>query len=346
MKVVVSCDAVLKRDYYLEIIESVLDVVGEQCELYALVHREGKIVGPVEQRKIHSSFLSHKVDSFSELTQHNFLIPGAAKNLFIPCSVDLIINISRGYSHGILKCEKTKQITFIVEDIDSQIKKKTFKQKIFSSFVKSFQAKSLSQVDKLWVSNLNLIPASLRDKATVVAPPVKLMDYKILPDALFVRDYFVVNAESLTVEEAKAYIGLGKKFKFIGSDDHLESLKVGHEECFFGDRCGGELAPLLAGAMFLIDHEQNEVPVNTLKTLASGRPVLGMPNQFISYGEGYYNLADFNLSDDVSIPEFDKNKARGLALAFEELKFKHMINRELMSLSPLTKVEQESDNCC
>jgi len=350
VKVVVSCDAIVKRDYYLEIVESVLDVVGEQCELYALVHREGQVIGPVEQRKIHSSFMSHKVKSFAELVEYNFLIPGAAKNLFIPCSVDLIINISRGYSHGILKCEKTRQVTFIVEDINSQIKKKSFKQMIFSSLVKSFQAKSLKQASKIWVSNKNLIPASFHEKAIVVAPPVKLLDYKILPDALFVRDYFLINAESLTIEDATKYLELFKclkmKFKFIGTDDHLEVLKCKNEEFFFGDRCGGELAPLLAGTKFLIDHEQSEVPVNTLRALASGRPVLGKPNQFISFGEGYYDLSLFDLSGEINIIDFDKNKARGLALAFEELKFKHLLNRELMSFSPLQSVESTSDNCC
>ena len=67
-------------------------------------------------RRIFSTFLSNKVKSKNQLHENSFLIPSASKNLFIPCSVDLIINISNGYSQGIKKCEKTKQITYLYSD--------------------------------------------------------------------------------------------------------------------------------------------------------------------------------------------------------------------------------------
>lgn len=339
MKIVVSCDAILKRDYYLEIIESVLDVVGDNCELYAIVHNQGSVVGPVEQRKIHSSFLSHKVKSYADLLKSDYLIPNACENLFIPCSVDLIINISRGFSGGIKKCEKTKMLTYLVEDINCEFESKSFFKKLATKFVRQFQLKSLNAADELWVGVARELKNKISKPFKEVLPPVKLLDYKPLPDAMFVRDYFLVNAQSLSLEEASSMIinFKGQKFKFIGVDDHLVDLKKENEELFFGDRCSGELAPLLNGAKFLIDFEEKNVPVNSLKMLACARPVFSRGNPFLKFEHGYQKY-----NDDLKVFEFDKEKARGVALGFEELKFKHLLKRYIDGASSL----EHTTPCC
>lgn len=354
MKIVVSCDAVVDRDYYLEAVEAVLDMVGDNCELYTLVHAPKSVVGPIEMRQIKSTFLSNFTKSWTQLLANSYLIPSASKNLFIPCTADLIINISRGFSHGIKKCEQTRQLTFVVEDLYTKPRKKNLKEKIFSLLVKSFQKKGLNQADDLWVSRLDLIPASLHEKAKLVRPPVKLGDYKILPDALFQRDYILVNAEPLNNEQAETIItSLEKaniKFKFVGKDDHLEELKLQYEPHFFGNRCGGEMAPLISGCQYLIDLEENELPVWSLKTMASGRPVFSAGNNFVEFGEGFYQ-ADSTLFDKIQkVEEFDKNKVRAKAVAFEELRFKHILNRELeiikVELAKKTTAEVSRADCC
>lgn len=346
MKIVVSCDAILGRDYYLEIIESVLDQVGDNCEIYSLVHNQGSIVGPVEQRKIHSSFLSHKVKSWSELLKNNYLIPSACEHLFIPCSVDLIINISRGFSSGIKKCNDTKMITFLVEDINKDFEKKTFFKKLSTKFVRQFQIKSLNQADTLWLGVCADLKTKLSRDYLDILPPVKLLDYKPLPEAMFAFDYFLINANELTITQAQEFIVKFRtqKFKFIGNDDHLESLKKDNEALFFGDRCGGELAPLLNGAKFLIDFEVNGLPVNALKMLSCARPVLAIKNQFIAFAYGYQEY-----NDNLKVEEFDKEKTRAIALGFEELKFKHLLKREIEKYT-LSNVEKAnfspSGECC
>jgi len=354
VKIVVSCDAVVDRDYYLEAVEAVLDMVGDNCELYTLVHTPKSVVGPVEMRQIKSSFLSNFSKSWSDLLANSHLIPSASKNLFIPCSVDLIINVSRGFSHGIQKCAETKMLTFIVEDLYTRPRKKSFKEKFFSLLVKSFQRKGLKQADELWTSRLDLIPSSYHDKAKLVRPPVNLGDYKILPDALFQRDYILVNAEPLNNDQASlAITSLEKaqiKFKFIGKDDHLEELKKSHEQHFFGNRCGGEMAPLISGCLYLVDLEENDVPVWSLKAMASARPVLSAGNGFVEFGEGFYPIKGDIFSELQSIEEFDKNKVRTKAVAFEELRFKHILNKELEmikeGLSKKAPVCEEKSDCC
>lgn len=346
MKIVVSCDAILGRDYYLEIIESVLDQVGDNCEIYTLAHNQGSVIGPVEQRKVHSSFLSHKVKSWFDLLKNDYLIPSASENLFIPCSVDLIINISRGFSSGLKKCNDTKMITYLVEDLNSGFEKKSFFKKLATKFVRQFQVKALNQADTLWVGVVGDLKNKITRDYIEVLPPVKLLDYKPLPDNMFARDYFLINASELTIATAQEFIlkFRDQKFKFIGNDDHLESLKKDNEALFFGDRCGGELAPLLNGAKFLIDFEVSNLPINTLKMLSCSRPVLGLSNQFISFGHGYqaYN-------DNLEILEFDKEKTRAIALGFEELKFKHLLKREIdkYTLSSVQKANfSPSGDCC
>jgi hypothetical protein len=357
VKIVVSCDAVVDRDYYLEAVEAVLDMVGDNCELYTLVHAPKSVVGPIEMRQIKSTFLSNFTKSWTELLKNSYLIPSSCKNLFIPCSVDLIINISRGFSHGIHKCEDTKMLSFIVEDINAKPRKKGFKEKVFSLLVKSFQKKGLKQADELWTSRLDLIPAAFHEKAKLVRPPVKLGDYKILPDALFQRDYILVNAEPMSMEEAKLAIdsltSSNIKFKFIGKDDHLEELKSQYEEHFFGNRCGGEMAPLISGCQYLVDFEENDVPVWSLKAMASGRPVLSSGNGFVEFGEGFYRAPGDILSKLQNVEEFDKNKVRGKAVAFEELRFKHILNRELEMIkkelstkAPYGVEVKDKSDCC
>ncbi len=336
MKIAVSCDGIISRDYYLEIIEAILDQIGEQAELYTLIHNQGAVLGHVEMRKIHATGLTSKVQTWGGLLENSFLIPSVAKGLFIPCTYDLIINISRGFSTGFKKCEKTKLLTFLVEDINRLNRDRSFKEKIFQPLVKNYQKKSLAITDILWTSDISLVPESLQDKARVVFPPVKLNDYKILPDSMITNDYFLVNAESVDEETAlqliKHYASRRVKFKFIGRDGHLNDIKVTNEKFFFGDKCSGELAPLLGGAKYVIDFEENKLPIMALKAMACGRPVLSPGNKFIDFGEGFYCLSKEYEDSLFDVPEYDSKKIRGRSLMYDELKFKHILRRELESM--------------
>lgn len=347
LKVVVSCDAVLNRDYYLEIIEAVLELVGDNTELYTLVHSQGAVIGPIEQRKIHSSYLSHKVKTWQDLYDNEFQIPAAAERLFIPCSVDLIINISRGLSQGIKKCDHTKMITFLVEDYSENFKA-GIKRKIFSKLITDFKFKSLKNSDVLFVSESFSKKDSIQKDYINFTIPVKLLDFKPLPDALFQRDYFLINTTGLSEESALSLIEKFKdqKFKFIGDDSHLAKIRFNHEAYFFGEKCSGELAPLMNGAKFLLDFDSESLPVNRLRMLSCARPVFGVKNKFLSFGEAHaeLELEKFSLSAFQSLG-YDKEKARGQALAFEELKFKHLLKREMQKFFESCD-SHGGDDCC
>ena len=353
MKVVVSTDAILNRDYYLECIETILDQVGDECELYTLIHKEGSVLGHVEMRKIHSSFLSNIGRSWEDLLKNSYLIPGACKNLFIPCSVDLIINVSRGFSHGIRKCKDTKQITLLFEDVNTLERKRSFKEKVFSLFIKGFQLKSQRQADEIWTSDRNFISSSYDGLVKDVLPPVKLSDYKILPSGLVSGDYFLVNAESVSPDTAKEILDFYKEknilFKFIGIDIHLSHLKEGNEKYFFGDKCSGELAPLLSSAKYLIDFERNKLPIVSLKMMSCGGHVFSPGNRYFEFGIGFHKLDNYLSDDFLDIPDplADKKKIRGRAIVFDEVRFKHFLKKELLRLEGgQAPYNVSDDNCC
>ena len=91
-KVALSCDHLIVRDHQTEVFEMFLSLY-EEAEIYTLAHKQKAILGPIEMRKIHSTFLSNLVDSVDEFNRYKYIVPTAAKNLFIPCSIDIIINI-------------------------------------------------------------------------------------------------------------------------------------------------------------------------------------------------------------------------------------------------------------
>lgn len=350
MKIVVSADAIINRDYYLECIETVLDQIGESAELYVLVHKKGSVLGHVEMRKIHSSFLSNVCKSWEDFLKNSYLIPGASKNLFIPCSVDLIINISRGFSHGIKKCENTKQITFLVENINQLKRNKSFKEKIFSLFIKAHQIKSQRQADEIWTSDKSLVSSSFHGSVKEVLPPVKLSDYKIIPK-MPGQDYFLINAESVSLSMAKELISHYKEknmlFKFIGIDIHLSALKEGNETFFFGDKCSGELAPLLSSAKYLIDFEQNKLPIQSLKMMCCGGQVLNPGNRFIEFGLGFHELDNYLCDDFIKLPKEEAKKIRGRAIVYDEVRFKHFLKNELARIeNESSPYNVDNEDCC
>ena len=350
MKIVISSDAIINRDYYLECIETIIDQVGDECELYTLIHNKGSVLGHVEMRKIHSSFISNFSHSWEDLLKNSYLIPGASKNLFIPCSVDLIINVSRGFSHGIKKCETTKQVTLLFEDVNRLERKRTFKERLFSLFIKAFQLKSQGQADEIWTSDRELVWSSFKGRVKDVLPPVKLSDYKILPKGLVKGDYFLVNAESVGPELAKEILEFYKKksflFKFIGIDYHLSHLKEGNEKYFFGDKCSGELAPLLSSAKYLIDFERNKLPIMSLKMMSCGGHVFNPGNRYFDFGVGFHPLKDYLVENFLDTPLEEEKKIRGRAIVFDEIRFKHFLKKELERIQTERRPYNVSDDCC
>ncbi len=351
MKVVVSCDALVARNATIEVIENILGLY-EEAELYTIVHHEGKILGPVEQRRIQSTYLTNMITEElpfgDEWWKKAMLIPGACKNLTIPCSVDLLINISSGFSQGFARCEGVYQITYLTENKFLERKPKFWREKIFRAYLENWASKSMKQANELWVTHEKAREfwAERHPNVKVMSPFFKATDFPLFPEATrkaFPKDFLCLDAESLKKDQAEKLVKSLKadniKFKFVGHDDHLQSLKKDEDESnFYGSRCAGELAPLLAACRGFLSFQHVGFPVRAVEALSTGTPVW-MPkesegHQFVT-GEGVLGKEE-SLGDLPGLFEkmagFDPKKVHGQTNKFHEIKFRAELKRRIDKL--------------
>ncbi len=368
MKIVVSCDALVARDYAVSIVESML-LLYEEAELYSIVHHEGKILGPVEQRRIHSSYLTNiftdEMAFGDQWWKKAHLIPGALKKLHIPCSVDLVINISSGFSQGISKCEGVKQITYLVDNQFEARKTKFIREKIFRGYLENWAEKSLLETDELWVpTETSAEHWSKKHSNVKVLPPFfKATDFPLFPEATraaFPNDFFAVEANSLTVNKADkviaALIEKNIKFKLIGRDAHLESLKekYGDKAEFWGWRCAGELAPILAASRGYICFQESGFPIQAIEALSTGTPVwFNKDSHSLRYldtnKEGIFTGIDFISESHELFSKMDGldiKKIHGSVQKFHDLKFRAWVDRQIKKVSESNTESKENCASC
>lgn len=342
MKVAITCDYLLGRSHYVEIIESLCEVFPE-APIYCFAHKKGAILGHIEQRPIKSTYLSNIVSTEEEFYKHSNKLPSLAKNLFVSCEYDLIINISKGFSQGLNKCKTTKMITYLYDlDLESKIKK-SFMQKIFSPMVFSWVKKGLSSADLVLTSREDLLKTldGLK-KAEVMPPPFRVSDYALFPKEMFKHHFFLIEAQGLNEKEARELISWMKEwnysFQFIGPDEHLSALKKDFpENTFFGHRCSGEHAPVLASSKAFITFNTEDFPNLALGTLATGRPViLAKPLSKWLSGVGVDYVNGFSkeelkraLSEVMGDDVLEGQKLRAHVMEYHDIKFKAQMKRVL-----------------
>jgi hypothetical protein len=342
MKICITTDLLTGRDLGIEVIETFLEVF-DQASLLAISFKEGAILGPVELRNITSTSLTHKIHNYHDLQKYSFLAPGVLGNHFISCQYDLIINVSRGLSHGFKRCKTTRQITYLLDQAANPTGK-NFIEKLFKSFVNKWALRKLDQVDELWVSSVAMKEQlkGFYSKEIIVVPPfIKVQDFPLIPSDVYPHNYYVINAEVIDLKLAESLISIMKaqkfEFRFVGKDTHLQSLKKNHKEhIFLGEKCNGDLAPILAASRGLIDLNKSTFPALSLCALSSGRPVIISQNDYIS-GEGVFTIGDDKketILEQIEAlnnkhPEIGPEKLHGQANNFHQMKFKGLIQRRI-----------------
>ena len=343
MKVAITCDYLLGRSHYTEIIESLCEVFPE-APIYCFAHKQGTILGHIEQRSIKSTYLSKIVNTEEDFYKHYNKLPSLAKNLFVSCEYDLIINVSKGFSQGLSKCEKTKLISFLYDlDLESKFKK-TLMQKLFSPFVNSWIFNSLAKADIVLSSREDLAQKLKLQNITseVMPPPFRVSDYALFPKEMFKHHFFLVESKGLTAQEAyllKEWMSEWKfDFQFIGLDDHLADLKTNSpSNMFFGNRCSGESAPVLAASKALISFNKEDFPAVSLSAMATGRPVI--LDQSLSKWVSGYGISLVDKFDKEKLyaaivslmpeQELEPKKVRAHVMEYHDIKFKAQMKRIL-----------------
>ncbi len=350
MKVAITCDSIISRNHYTEIVESLCEMLPE-ARLYCFAHQAGHVLGHIEKRMITSTHLSKKVKSEEDFLKYTSQLPFLANNLFVSCEYDLIINISNGFSQGIRKCDHTRMVTYLYETSFSKKFKKTLFQKFFFPLVLAWSQKSLSHADLVIVSRSELLSEfNIQNKLPeVIPPPFRISDFSLFPSTMFPHHFYAIEASGLSLIQARSIISWmtqwGFNFQFIGSDEHLESLKKEFDlNKFFGNRCSGELAPVLAASKALVSFNANSFPQLALAAMATGRPVIlidelkkwgtGVGIYFTSFNKDVLKRSiDEMLSQEA---EIDSKKIRAFAVEFHDIKFKAHMKRIIDSFAQKT----------
>jgi hypothetical protein len=345
MKIAITCDFLLERNYYTEIIEVVCELVHD-AKIYTFAHREKAILGRIEQRPIQSTVMSKTTKSEKKFyLSPTYKIPLIARNLFIPCHYDLVINISNGLSQGFAKCSDTRQLTFLVDWNLKKNFKQNFFQRFFFAYLNRFARRSLANVDFLWVANESM--KSEFPNAEVVEPPFKMSDYALFPKEMYPHHFYLIDTTDLPLTFAQQLVNKFESenisFQFIGPDEHLKSLvfSVESKNHFFGERCSGEHAPVLAASKAYISFNCSQFPKMALAALSTGRPVIlhSTQKQWVS-GAGTYFVDHLNLENlntvleslNQSIETLEGEKLRSQVNRFHETKFKNKLHKFINSI--------------
>lgn len=343
MKVAITCDYLLERTHYTEIIENLCEVFPEAV-IYCFAHNRGAILGHIEQRSIKSTFLSNIVKTEEEFYEHSNKLPSLAKNLFVSCDYDLIINVSKGFSQGLLKCEKTKLITYLYDlDLERKIKK-TLLQRLYFPFIKSWIKKTLDAADMVLTSREELLNTigGLKGAVEIMPPPFRVSDYALFPKTMFKHNFFLIESQGLNMGEAQDLINWMREwhyeFQFVGPDEHLAELKKDcPESAFFGNRCSGEHAPVMAASRAMLSFNTEDFPSMALGTLATGRPVvLAAPLKKWVSGTGVSFIEHFDkqsvkkaLDSIIAEDQIEGQKLRAHVMEYHDIKFKAQMKRTL-----------------
>ena len=327
MKVAISCDHILERKPVHRMIELACSMFPE-ATIYTLAHRPGKVLGPLEMHSIRSSFLSNVVETEEGLRKKAYLIPVAAKKLAIPCSVDLIINFSSGFSHGISHCEKTSVLNYFFSN-DLNTPGKSLTEKVFKSYLKNWSIKKSEGYSHKVQSHENLHPG-----LEVLRPFYNFEDfmYHEKPSS---GDVALINPGDLSIDELITLSdGLAeKKLRIVVLGEQIKGIS-GVE--FLKNSCSGELAPLFEQAKIVVEGNSSMFPEFGLSSFASGRNIWVKESvisaNFLGRDLPYF----FNEVGDI-IQNIDKScnaqsKYRDHAARYSQLLFKTGLMRQLKNM--------------
>lgn len=332
MKVALACDTLLSKNYQTKVMESLV-MLFRDSEIFTLCHVPGKVEGPLEQKKIHSTFLSHFVKTEEDFWKWMPMAPGAAANLYIPCSFDLLICVGSGFSSMISHCKTTPKMTYLLSHYRWWPENKKWSQKMFRSFVKKSVEKSIEQSRIVVAANEHFVVEKSEAPSEVLLPPVKLERFPLFGEAqrnLIKETYWLADAQSFEEGEwesiEKSLKESGLKIRLLKSEPSFETGEYIADD---------QLAPLIANSKGILIGSKKVFSDLSIKVMACGRPVImsvrsGL-KQFLGDGEGllsYNDLSELQSAlDEFQLEKYRPEKIRGKALGFNDVKFKTKWNR-------------------
>lgn len=316
LKVALVIDDLLMRDSAIEHFEVLLGLFPEST-IYTFSHQEGMILGPVEQRRIVSSYLTSKVKTLNDWKKFQFLISNAREQITVPCSYDLCIKFSRGLAHIVPVCEGVPVFTYYFDRTRLDLPKTLLRQKFFSAMVQHLaQMAAVQGTNNYFASNAIKQTYTSSGVEDIILPGVNRAEFKAFPDSLIqsMGGRTLTLVDTTDLEDSPLLPALVQKLKtnehdfyFIGPQNLDESLrKLGVEENrFMMNKCAGELVPLLQRARAVISLSSKSFPEVVFQARACQVPVVQ-----VGKNEAYSDLLEqahvnqMSLNQAVVIQDF------------------------------------------
>ena len=310
MKIALTCDHLLHDDHFTQSLASLLEIFPD-ASIYTLAYSPGSVPTPLQDRTIHASYLSHKVSHPRQLAYWSWAIPGAAANLRIPCSTDLIFSFSAGLGHGFKKCKKTLQFTYLYQD-------DTPKRGFFSPYVRRWSRKKLEESQYLRIATDSLAEnlRAPRSRPKVLNPGFKVECF-LRPHPLETPTFYAVEGP-LPPPLEDILRQTSQPWKPLDSD---QTLKSSHA--------------------LISPHESDQLPTRALESLALGNPVIIRDTPLNrSVLSSLENRGVIFIEDSAEIPSAlhrcpfptDPAPLRSLALKYGVSRFKSTLSRELKDI--------------
>jgi len=240
MKVILVCDNLLERNAATPILELWADLFPDS-PLYTLAHQVGKVLGPLEQRKITSTFLSRFCKTHQDFKKLSFLAPGAMKSLVIPADTNLVLSVSQGFAHHIEIPKNTLHFSYLYSftAIEGSL---SLPMRLFKSFINQWQKKKFEHIDYLWVSS-KFLKDQIPFPSHVLYPFFKYSDYANVSFSQEEKKYYIVRSCDLNQHELALLKAAANKCKV---------------ELFFvdEDHCAGDWAYFFSQAKAFLDFSQ------------------------------------------------------------------------------------------
>lgn len=360
MKVVLFCEQLIEEDYLTQVFESFSYLYPDSLVLTYLFD-PAKAFGTFIQRPIRASYLSHFIKSKVALEDKSFLVPMAAKNLDIPIDADVVISFATLYPPALNLGKKTKHISYVFghERLINKEKSLGFIEKIFKSYLKNYQKKSIKNLDHLYVGSQELqssLQINSDDKTTVLYPFFKAQDFlplNIVNDELK-KKYVMVHIGDSTPH---SFSSLFSHLDSLGFDVELISRKSSDMSNIETDNvrlvttsCPKKLSEIFSQAEILMDFSFEFFPKVIMSAYATGTPVIYLDhsmNQEYFGNNDHYQIPcslfyqnkweEMNsiiervlLSDEEKIPGVS---LRQKVMKYNEIRFKKVIYKKVMELT-------------
>ena len=327
-KVCIVTDFLLERNDDLNQLEVILGIFPN-ADIYTLSHQRGQIWGSIEERRIHSTFLSRLIKKEEDIGRWAFLIPNALKDLEERIEGEFCFIYSSGWMKPLKPRIDFFSYYFNSMSIDN-LNFKSFRFKLFKSFLKSWQIKSEEPKHYLQF-----------------APKLPFKKGEVLHRIFLSKDYPFITDDELYSQQNSIIMlgGENKDYEKISSWCKSKGLNLKLYGKDIVNDCSGVFKDHLSTCLSVISFEQKHFSPLELGAQCMGISLLKLNKSSYDSDEGVYYFDHDDLIGKLNDIfngkySFDRQKMRRHSLKFGGRQFKNGLVSKLFESFEQNRVRE------